>query len=424
MRLGCIADDFTGATDLASILVRGGMRVVQRTGLPAPGDVLPQDRDADAIVIALKIRTAPTADAVRAALTAHAWLRQAGARQFYYKYCSTFDSWFSGERRGNIGPVVEALMEATGADFTVATPAFPENGRTVYQGHLFVHGQPLDESSMREHPLTPMTDASLVRVLQAQTRHAVGLVDFAHVARGADAVRARCAQLRQEGKRIAILDAIRDADLLAIAPALSGLPLLTGASGLALGLPANFGLQPSQAAARLPARRGHRAIVAGSCSRATNAQVQAFVAGGGPAFRIDPLRLAAGEDVVGEALQWARDRLGREPLLVYSSSDPAGVRRVQAALGDEHAGELVEQTIAAIARGLVQAGVGELVVAGGETSGACVQALGIARMQVGPLIAPGVPWCHAQQAGAGDGLHIALKSGNFGGPALFRDAFA
>jgi uncharacterized protein YgbK (DUF1537 family) len=412
--LGCIADDFTGATDLANNLVRGGMRVVQTIGVPAA----PLDSAADAVVVALKSRTIAPAEAVAQSLEALRWLQAQGARQIYFKYCSTFDS----TAQGNIGPVTEALMEALGTDFTIATPAFPDNQRTVFKGHLFVGDVLLSDSGMRNHPLTPMTDANLVRVLQAQCRRKVGLIDYKAVAAGSAAVTQRIAELRAQGVAIAVVDALSNDDLLRLGPALKDLPLLTAGSGVAIGLPANFGLAASAAASELPRASGARAVVSGSCSIATNAQVRAFIAAGGPALAIDPARLAAGADAVGEALAWAAPLLAQGPVLVYSTAEPDAVKSVQGRLGVEAAGAMVERTLAAIARGLVDLGVRQLVVAGGETSGACVQALGVAQIQIGPQIDPGVPWCFGRDS-AGHPLHLALKSGNFGAEDFFGKAF-
>ncbi len=414
--LGCIADDFTGATDLANNLVRAGMRVVQTIGVPAA----PPLADVDAVVVALKSRTIAPQQAVAQSVQAWRWLQAQGVGQIYFKYCSTFDS----TPRGNIGPVAEALMDAMGCDFTIATPAFPDNGRTVFKGYLFVGDVLLSESSMRDHPLTPMTDANLVRVLQAQCRRKVGLISYQTVAQGAQAVRARMAELRAGGVGIAVVDAVSNDDLLRLAPALAGLPLLTAGSGVAIGLPANFGLAPSARASVLPPAGGLRAVLSGSCSAATNRQVARFIADGRPAFALDPLKLAAGEDVAAQALAWAAPLLASGPVLVYSTAPPDAVKAVQGQLGAEGAGALVERCLAAIAHGLVRHGVRQLVVAGGETSGACVQALGIAQLQIGPQIDTGVPWCHARAEAAGGGLHLALKSGNFGGEDFFTRAFA
>lgn len=419
LRLGCIADDFTGATDLANNLVRSGMRVVQLMG-ERHGAV---EDEVDAIVIALKTRTIALGEAVAQSLAALRWLRARGAEQIYFKYCSTFDS----TAKGNIGPVTEALMDALvdrpGADFTIATPAFPDNGRTVYKGYLFVGDVLLSESGMRHHPLTPMTDANLVRVLQAQCTRKVGLVDHRVVARGADAIRACFHALRAQGVAIAIVDAVSNDDLLRLGPALAQMPLVTAGSGVAIALPANFGIAPSTAASALPPAAGAEAVIAGSCSQATNRQVRAFIEAGGTALRIDPLEVAAGSEVTSRALAWCAPRLAKGPLLVYSTAEPGDVEAVQHRLGIAEASSLTEGTLAAIARGLVALGVRRLIVAGGETAGACMQALGIVKMKIGPQIDPGVPWCWAQtDADRGVGLHLALKSGNFGADDFFGKA--
>ena len=420
MVLGCIADDFTGATDLANNLVRGGMRVVQAIGVPAQ----PLDTQADAVVVALKSRTLPVHDAIAQSLAALRWLQAQGAQQIYFKYCSTFDSTI----QGNIGPVAEALMAALGTDFTIATPAFPDNHRTVFKGHLFVGDALLNESGMQNHPLTPMNDANLVRVLQGQCAGQVGLIDYRVVAQGGAAIQARIAQLCSQGVRLAVVDAISNDDLMRLAPALKGMPLVTAGSGVAIGLPGNFGLAPSSTASALPPAVGRQAVVSGSCSLATNRQVQAFIQSGRPSLAIDPLQIsarqAAGGDVVADTLAWAQPLLAQGPVLVYSSAEAKAVKAVQEQLGAGAAGALVEYTLASIARGLVTLGVRQLVLAGGETSGACVQALNISQLRIGPQIDPGVPWCHAQSdAAAGAGLHLTLKSGNFGTDDFFSKAF-
>ena len=418
--LGCIADDFTGASDLANNLARSGMRVIQTIGVPA----LPLSADVDAVVVALKSRTIAPPEAIAQSLAALNWLRQHGVQQIYFKYCSTFDS----TAQGNIGPVTDALMSALSTNFTIATPAFPDNKRTVFKGYLFAGDVLLNESGMQNHPLTPMTDANLVRVLQAQTRRMVGLIDYTVVARGADAVKERIARLKSDGVGIAIVDAISNDDLMRLGPALKGMPLVTAGSGVALGLAQNFDIAPTTAASKLPEASGFQAVVSGSCSLATNSQVLAFVAAGLPALAIDPLRTASGIDVAAEALAWAAPLLQSGPVLMYSTAESAAVKAVQRQLGVEEAGALVERTLAAIATGLVALGVRQLIVAGGETSGACVQALGITQMQIGPQIAPGVPWNYCEpspqeQASSKGGLHITLKSGNFGGNDFFIDAF-
>ncbi|MBX3607548.1 MAG: four-carbon acid sugar kinase family protein [Piscinibacter sp.] len=416
MKLGCIADDFTGATDLANNLVRAGMRVVQTIGVPGDDE---DAGEADAVVVALKSRTIDPADAVAQSLEALRWLRARGAAQIYFKVCSTFDS----TERGNIGPVAEALMDALGCDFSIACPAFPANGRTIYKGYLFTGDVLLSEGPMRDHPLTPMTDPNLVRVLQRQCRRRVGLIEHAVVSAGGAAIARSMEELRAQGIGHAIVDALSDADLMAMGTAFATLPVLTAGSGVAIGLPRNFGIEADARAAQLPPAGGAAAIVSGSCSAASNAQVQAFLQRHPDrGLALSPSALAQGDQPIDAALAWARPRLGDEPLLVYATAPADAVRAVQAQLGVQRAGELVERALARIAHGLVEAGVRRLVVAGGETSGACVQALGARRLRIGAQIDPGVPWCHAPDA-AGRGLHLALKSGNFGTVDFFDKAF-
>ena len=417
--LGCIADDFTGATDLANNLVRAGMRVVQTIGIPAD----PIRADVDAVVVALKSRTIAPEHAIAQSLQALEWLKAQGAEQIYFKYCSTFDS----TAHGNIGPVTEALMDALQTDFTIATPAFPDNGRTVFKGHLFVGDVLLSESGMQNHPLTPMVDANLVRVMQAQTRRKVGLVDYTVVAAGDLAIQQRMTKLKANAVGVAIVDALTNADLMRLGKALAGTALVTAGSGVAIGLPQNFGIQPSAASSALPLASGFCAVVSGSCSLATNAQVAHFIQTGGRALALDPVQVAAdaasGNNLAATALSWAEPHLTAGPVLVYSTATPEAVKAVQAQLGAEAAGALMERALSEIAHGLVDLGVRQLVVAGGETSGACVQALGFAQMQIGPQIDPGVPWCYARSEAVPDGLHLTLKSGNFGTPDFFTKAF-
>jgi uncharacterized protein YgbK (DUF1537 family) len=414
IKLGCIADDFTGATDLANNLVRAGMRTVQTIGIPGA----PLRDDADAVVVALKTRTLPADEAVAQSLAALEWLQAQGAEQIYFKYCSTFDS----TPQGNIGPVTDALMTRLGAGFTIATPAFPDNKRTVFKGYLFAGDVLLNESGMQHHPLTPMTDPNLVRVLSAQTSRKVGLIDYTVVAAGTEAIRARIQALQAEGVEIAIVDAVSNDDLRVLGPALRGMALVTAGSGVAIGLPGNWGLTPVGAAAQMRVG-GLRAVVAGSCSTATNGQVAAFVASGRPAYTLDPMRLAAGEDVVAQVLAWAEPRMQDGPVLVYSTAQPDAVKQAQGALGAERAGAMIEDAIARIAVGLVERGVRQLIVAGGETSGAVVQALRLEQIAIGEQIDPGVPWCAGYTPIAQGDVSIALKSGNFGTPDFFIKAF-
>lgn len=417
--LGCIADDFTGGTDLAGMLVKAGMRTVQMIGVPQG----PISDDVDAVVIALKSRTSPVDQAVAESLAALRWLQRAGCRQFYFKYCSTFDS----TAEGNIGPVAEALMQALDCRFSIACPAFPANGRTIYKGHLFVGDQLLSDSGMRHHPLTPMTDANLLRVLQAQVKGKVGLADYSTVAQGAPAIRERFKSLATAGCNLVVVDALSNDDLLQIGEACADLPLVTAGSGIALGLPQNFRraglLAEGQVADCLPPSSGLRAVISGSCSQATQGQVAAMSAVH-PSFNIDPLALARGIDLVDAALDWASSRLTAGPVLITATAAPDAVQAVQAEIGVEKAGHLVEQALAAIAQGLVERGVGQLIVAGGETSGAVVKALGISGLRIGPEIDPGVPWTSAiASETAQRPLALALKSGNFGTPDFFLKAW-
>jgi len=412
MLLGCIADDSTGATDLANTLVKGGMNTVQSIGVPGPEMDI---GDTDAVVVALKSRTNPAAEAIADSLEALAWLRAKGAKQILFKYCSTFDS----TDKGNIGPVADALLDALHSDFTIACPAFPETGRSIYKGYLFVGDGLLNESGMENHPLNPMTDANLVRVLQRQTPNRVGLVDYSVVREGCDAIRAKFDALRADGVRHAIVDAVVDADLLEIGHALEGAALVTGGSGIAMGLPDNFrkqGYLIDRPAPALPGIKGRAAVIAGSCSKMTRAQI-AHTRDRWPSFCIDPRTIAAGNDVAGEALNWAGSQPEGQPILIYSSADPADVSAVQNEFGRERAGEIVEETMGGIARGLLGMGVNRLVVAGGETSGAVVKALDVKALRIGPEIDPGVPWTEAI---GGVPLALALKSGNFGAEDFFE----
>lgn len=413
--LGCIADDFTGATDLANTLVGRGMRAVQVIGVP---DGNTEIGDAEAVVVALKSRTNPVPDAIAQSLAALQWLRDQGAQQIFFKYCSTFDS----TDAGNIGPVADALLAALESDFSIACPAFPTNARTIYKGHLYVGDVLLSESGMKDHPLTPMRDANLVSVLGRQTDSAVGLVPYEAVSKGPEAIAAAYEALRADAVRYAIVDAINDDDLLAIGEASRDLSLITGGSGVALGLPENYrkaGLLGKATDPVLPTPTGRRAVLSGSCSVATRGQVTA-VKDRWPSFEIDPLALADGTDVAADALSWAADQDPQSPVLITSSADPEDVSAIQQKLGRDEAGALVESAFGAIARGLVDQGVRQLIVAGGETSGAVVQALDITALSIGPEIDPGVPWTETNSEPA---LALALKSGNFGAVDFFEKAF-
>jgi len=413
LTLGAVADDFTGATDLAGMLAEGGARTMLVLGVPAADDAPP---DAEAVVVALKTRTIPAQDAVAQSLAAWRWLAESGARQAYFKYCSTFDS----TDQGNIGPVAEALWRATGEGPAVFVPSFPENGRTVYRGHLFVFDQLLSDSGMRNHPLTPMTDANLVRVLSRQTGLGVGMIRYDTVAEGADAVRTEAERLAAAGTPFIVVDTLSNHDLLAIGAACRDFALVTGGSGLALGVAPHIRSGDPKVATALPAVGGRIVCLSGSCSEATNAQVRRF-ATAHPVRKLDPVALAEGRETAETAAAWALSKLEEGPCLVSATAPPDEVKAAQARLGADHAAAVVEDALATVAKILRRSGVRRFVVAGGETSGAVATALGISRLAVGGQVAPGVPWCATLEA---EPVAVALKSGNFGGESFFERAIA
>ncbi|MDD1533616.1 MULTISPECIES: 3-oxo-tetronate kinase [unclassified Bradyrhizobium] len=416
--LGCIADDYTGASDLANTLTRAGLRTVQTIGVPSDDLALPE---VDAVVVSLKSRSIEAGLAVSRSRAAEKWLRSRGARHVLFKICSTFDSTDSG----NIGPVMDALRADSAEGAVLVTPAFPETGRTVYQGNLFVGAVPLNESPLKDHPLNPMHDSNLVRVLARQSRTQIGLVDLATVARGADAVRARLAELAGKGIGAAIIDAVFDRDLETIGLVAAEHRLSVGASGIGLGLARALvstgkvkrGAASSESGAAVG---GPAACLAGSCSQATLQQI-ANAERIMPVFHLDQDRIITGANEAERALDWARPRLADGPVLIASSAKPEDVAALQARHGRDAAGHAIEQAMADIAENLVKAGVRRLVVAGGETSGAVVDRLEIPGFLVGAEIAAGVPVLRAVGAEAGEML-LALKSGNFGGPEFFADA--
>ncbi|ONF46541.1 MULTISPECIES: 3-oxo-tetronate kinase [Methylobacterium] len=417
LALGCVADDYTGASDLANTLTKAGLRTIQTIGVPEAGRALPE---ADAVVVALKSRSIPADQAVARSREAERWLRARGAAHVMFKVCSTFDS----TDAGNIGPVMDALRADAGETVALVTPAFPETGRSVYQGNLFVGSVPLNESPLKDHPLNPMRDANLVRVLGRQSRSPVGLIDTATIARGAEAVAARLDALAQEGKGAAIADAIFDSDLEVLGRAILDRKFSVGASGLGLGLARALaadgrGTRDAAGAAVGEPVGGASACLAGSCSQATLQQIAAAEAIM-PVLRLDPARLLAGDDVVAEALAFAEERLASGPVLIATSAPPEAVRALQAAHGVDAAGHAIEAALAAIAEGLVARGVRRLVVAGGETSGAVVDRLGLTAFLLGPEIAAGVPVLRT--AGRPEPMLLALKSGNFGGADFFGRA--
>ncbi len=419
LSLGCIADDYTGASDLANTLTRAGLRTVQTIGVPSDDFPLP---DVDAVVVSLKSRSIAASDAVTRSRAAEKWLRGRGADHVLFKICSTFDS----TDAGNIGPVMDALRADSGDTIVLVTPAFPETGRTVYQGNLFVGSVPLNESPLKDHPLNPMHDSNLVRVLARQSKTRIGLLDLAILARGPDAVRSKLVELAGQNVGAVIVDAVFASDLETIGAVALEHRLSVGASGIGLGLAralVGSGRAKSQATSGAIADTpvgGPAACLAGSCSQATLLQV-ANAEQVMPVLHLDPEQIIAGKGEARRALAWATDRLKDGPVLIASSSTPEEVAALQSRHGRDATGHAIEQAMADIAEGLVSAGVRRLVVAGGETSGAAVDRLGIPGFLVGAEIAAGVPVLRAVGAKAGDML-LALKSGNFGGPEFFSDA--
>ena len=412
LKLGCIADDYTGASDLANTLQRNGLRTVQTIGVPSADLALD---DVDAVVVALKIRSVPAAQAVAAAREADGWLRGRGAGHVMYKICSTFDS----TDEGNIGPVMDALRADAGEPIVLVTPAFPETGRSVYQGHLFVGSVLLNESPLKDHPLNPMRDANLVRVLARQSRAGVGLADHATITRGVEALNARLAALAADGKAAAIADAVSESDLEIIGKVAAGHRVSIGASGFGLGLARALSAGGAHAADAGAPVGGLAACLAGSCSQATLGQIVAAEKIM-PVLRLDPAKIMQGPQEAAGAIDWARARIGQGPMLVASSSTPDQVAAVQAQYGRDAAGHAIEQAFAQIAEALVASGVRRLIVAGGETSGAVVDRLRLTAFRLGPEIAAGVPVLRT--LGAQPDMLLALKSGNFGGPDFFADA--
>lgn len=411
--LGCIADDFTGATDLAGLLARSGYPVSLRIGLPSD-----PPRDTNAIeVIALKCRSIPADDAVRDVLAAYEWLQAAGAQRYFWKYCSTFDS----TDQGNIGPVAEALMTAIGTDQTIYCPAFPENGRSIFMGHLFVGEHLLSDSPMKDHPLNPMRDSNLMRLLAPQTTRPTGLVNRLTVAQGAQAVRDAIAALNSQGVAHIVTDAVANDDLYVLAEACHDMPLLTGGSAIAMPLPALYAKQGHFAATAHTVKRPTLAkaaiVLSGSCSAMTRAQVAQY-ATHAPSFKISPLDLA--QNGTAEAEAWLRRVDVSAAPLIYATADPDEVATAQSVLGRDRAGAVVEDALAKLAPIARDLGARRFVVAGGETSGAVTTALGVTHLDIGREIAPGVPWTYC--ISDGHDLALTLKSGNFGSETFFDDA--
>lgn len=416
MLLGVIADDFTGASDIANTLAKGtgaGLRTVQYLGVPKT----PAKPDCEAGVISLKTRSIAAHEAVEQSLAALRWLIGQGCRQFVFKYCSTFDS----TPDGNIGPVGEALARALDASGVVACPAFPTMKRTVYNGHLFVGDRLLNESGLQNHPLNPMTDPDIRRWLARQCTEPVGLVDISKVRKGDQSILEALAQCAAQGERLVIVDAVSDDDLLKIGKACAEARLITGGSGIALGLPANFierGLAKGAGAFSEPVQ-GPEAVLAGSCSRATLEQISVH-SQSHPVLEIDPEHAVQGRLSVERLLAFLKENEGKAPL-IYSSRRPEEVAAAQDAFGREKVAGAIEQLFANLAKAAIDSGVRRLVVAGGETSGAVVSALGLDALTIGPEIDPGVPILFKEGR---PGIALALKSGNFGSPDFFTKALA
>lgn len=409
MLLGCIADDFTGASDLANTLAKGGMATTQFVGIPDGA----ASASCEAGVVSLKSRTIPAAEAVAQSLAALDWLLAQGCRQILFKHCSTFDS----TPGGNIGPVAEALLERLGG-IAVVCPVFPATGRTLFHGHLFVNGQLLSDTGMRHHPLTPMSDPDIRRWLRLQTKGEVGLVAYPVVRQGAGAIRAALAQEAAAGRRLVVTDAVVDDDLVALGEAIADHRLVTGGSGIALGLPANFrksGLLSGKGSTFTGAS-GKAAALSGSCSTQSLAQVEAF-ARHHPVLGLLPDAVMDGSMSVERAFDWAMERIDAMPM-VYSSAAPQSVKAMQDKYGQEKVAGAIEHFMGQLAVKLAGAGVTRLVVGGGETSGAVVTALGIAAFAIGPEIDPGVPTLAVE----GSPLRLALKSGNFGALDFYEKA--
>jgi len=414
--LGCIADDFTGATDLAGLLARSGVRVSLRIGTPNE----PPQNPAALEVIALKCRTSPVNEAIAEVMEAYDWLKAAGAKHYFWKYCSTFDS----TDKGNIGPIAEALMEAIGTEQTIYCPAFPENGRSTYMGNHFVGQQPLSESPMKDHPLTPMLDSNLMRLLKPQVRKPVGLVDHPTVAKGSESIATALFKLNDDGVSHIVVDAVSDHDLTAIAKAAGALPLMTGGSALAMPLPELYlkeGLLAGDTMrSSAPELANKSIILSGSSSAMTNAQVASHIANGMPSLQLDPIALAEGGQ--SEVLEWVRTQSFDSAPLVYATASPEKVKVAQDVLGVETAGGIIEDTLAKCALEARNAGARRFVVAGGETSGAVTKALEVTQLNIADEIAPGVPWTFCESGG--HQIALTLKSGNFGSETFFADALS
>ena len=411
MLLGVIADDFTGASDIANTIAKSGMRTTQYFSVPSKM----AKSGGEAGVISLKSRSIPPNEAIPESVKALHWLLGQGCEQIVFKYCSTFDS----TREGNIGPVGEALCDFLGVDGVVVCPAFPDTGRTVYQGHLFVHNRPLNESGLENHPVNPMTDSNIRRWLRQQTTTPVGLVSWRTVKEGPAKIREALQQSGKAGEKLVVVDAITNDNLVDIGRACAGVRLVTGGSGIALGLAANF---TAAGKVLLPERKwsglhGAEAILAGSCSKTTRSQIE-FHKKNHPVFAVDAALVLARRVEASEIVNFILGRKGQAPL-AYSSATPEEVARLQETYGREKTSHVIESFFAQCASDLVHAGVKRLVIAGGETSGAVISSLALDCVDIGPEIDPGVP---ALISHGPNPLAVALKSGNFGSNDFFEKA--
>lgn len=413
MLLGVIADDFTGATDIAGFLVENGMRTVQLNGIPKEEI----DVNADAVVISLKSRSCPVDEAINDSVAALKWLQAKGCQQFYFKYCSTFDS----TAEGNIGPVTDALLAELGEEFTMVCPALPVNGRTVYNGHLFVFQDLLSDSGMCNHPVTPMTDSSLIRMMDAQSQGTSGLVNFQVIEQGSQAVTERFEELKAQGNRYAVVDAFNAGHLVTLGQAAKSLKLVTGGSGLAAGIAKNWveHLEDQSDAKKAgnPAK-APTVVFSGSCSVMTNQQVVVYKEKA-PHFAIDVKACLTDESYSNQVFDWVMTNIESEfAPLVYATADATALKAIQQEFGAQASSHAVEQFFSQLAIKLQQHGVKNFIVAGGETSGVVTQSLAVKGFHIGPQIAPGVPWVKSVEGE----LSLALKSGNFGDENFFAKA--
>lgn len=412
--LGCIADDFTGATDLASMLARSGVNVSLRIGVP----LSTPKNTAEIEVIALKTRSISASKAIEESLSALKWLKEAGAKKYFFKYCSTFDS----TAEGNIGPVSEALMNELKVDQTIYCPAFPENGRSIYMGNLFVGQKLLSESSMKDHPLTPMNDSNLMRLLSAQVSRRVGLADRIVVNSGVNSLKEKLISLKENDVPHVIVDAVADTDLDTIASACQDMDFITGGSALAMPL-AEFYKASGKISANDNSFMNKKLntgsiILSGSCSEMTIIQVKNFIQRGAAAFQLDPIDLA--ENGVKKVLDWLSSQDFTKNIIIYATSDPDTVKKVQAELGVDMAGKIVEQGLSECAIAARELGIKNFIIAGGETSGAITKALNVRQLDIGIEIAPGVPWTFSGKRN--NQIALSLKSGNFGSEEFFTEA--